>query len=95
MNATPNKNDGAERLAIAPYYTNYFQKMLDLSPSLEQELAKKSIIGENLSPKSKPIEYTKEEYASLNWKIEGYVIWLLLKIWRMLSFLQRQESIHG
>ncbi|WP_412758267.1 FAD-binding protein [Legionella bozemanae] len=63
-NATPNKDDGAERLAMAPYYTNYFQEMLDLSPSLERELEKKSIVEENLAPKMEPREYTKEEYVT-------------------------------
>ncbi|MCW8469851.1 L-gulono-gamma-lactone oxidase [Fluoribacter gormanii] len=60
-NATPNKNDGAERLAMAPYNTNYFQEMLDLNPGLERELEDKSLKEEPLSPKMKSIEYTKEE----------------------------------
>ncbi|QMT59290.1 FAD-binding protein [Legionella sp. PC997] len=60
-NATPNKNDGAERLAMAPFNTNYFQEMLDLSPALEAELKNMSIKEERLPHKVKSIEYTKEE----------------------------------
>ncbi|MBI2785835.1 MAG: L-gulono-gamma-lactone oxidase, partial [Legionella longbeachae] len=37
-NASPNKNNGVERLAMAPYNTNYMQKMLDMYPTLEIEL---------------------------------------------------------
>ncbi len=56
--------EAAERLAMAPYNMNYFQEMLDLSPSLESELEIKSIKVESHSPKSKSMEYTKDEYVA-------------------------------
>lgn len=61
-NATPGESDGAERLAMAPYYTNYFQDMLDLSPKLASE-EEKSTKEEILPPKQTSIEYTKEEHT--------------------------------
>lgn len=38
--ATPGEDDGAEQLAMSPFYTPYLQKMLDLAPVLEKELVK-------------------------------------------------------
>ncbi|CAM2916002.1 L-gulono-gamma-lactone oxidase [Legionella steigerwaltii] len=66
-NATPGENDGAERLAMAPYNTNYFQEMLDTSPQLASEMEEKSseeksTKEELLPPKKQTIEYTKEEH---------------------------------
>ncbi|KTD66806.1 L-gulono-gamma-lactone oxidase [Legionella steelei] len=63
--ATTGKSDGAERLAMAPYYTNYFQEMLDLSPQLASELDEKSsdeksVKAKPLAAKKKPMEYTKQ-----------------------------------
>lgn len=72
-NATPGKSDGAERLAMAPYNMNYFQEMLDLSPSLESELEIKSIKVESHSPKSKSMEYTKDEYVAFLTRLHAVV----------------------
>ncbi len=72
-NATPQKNDGADRLAMAPYNTNYFQKMLDLSLGLKSELEDKSIKEISHSPKMKSIEYTKEECVSFLMRLHEVV----------------------
>lgn len=64
--ATPGKHDGAERLAMASYNTQYFQEMMALTYELDHELVEKSSEEKNskkeiLPPKKKSMEYTKEE----------------------------------
>lgn len=40
---TPHKNDGAERLAMSPFYTPYLQKMLNLNPVFDVQLDEENI----------------------------------------------------
>jgi L-gulonolactone oxidase len=58
-NATPGENDGAERLAMAPYNVHYLQKMLDRKPILENKFE-----VEKPSDKKEHIEYSNEEHLT-------------------------------